>query len=314
MDTKKYICNICNKNYKSTQSLWNHKNKYHPKNPHFTHNLPTIYKDELQNTHILPTYNENNKKDKTICEYCNKNYSSYNSMNRHIQKCKIKEKALFENEELKKQNDELKKEYEEMKQSLDEMKTMMLEMMNNKCKMHPKTLQKLINSNNINSNNNITIINNNQINIIELGDENLNNVFSKEEKLKILKCGFGSLEEIIRYTHLNNNYLQFQNIIITNKRNNEAYMYSGGLKKFILVNKNDLLEELIIYRFDDLASFYEDNKNKLDKKLQTNLEKMFKLKDDDDYNKRKLEEFNIIIYNECNKELLKNECNLINKI
>jgi hypothetical protein len=31
---------------------------------------------------------------------------------------------------------------------------------------------------------------------------------------------------------------------------------------------------------------------------------MFKLKDDDEYSKRKLDEFNIIFYNECNKELL----------
>jgi|LakMenEpi03Aug12_release.lakeMendotaPanAssembly.Ray.scaffolds.fasta_scaffold5177334_1 hypothetical protein len=31
---------------------------------------------------------------------------------------------------------------------------------------------------------------------------------------------------------------------------------------------------------------------------------MFKLKDDDEYSKRKLDEFNIILYNECNKELL----------
>ena len=42
-----------------------------------------------------------------------------------------------------------------MKKSLDELKKIMLEMMNKKCKMHPKTLQKMIN--NTNSHNNITI-------------------------------------------------------------------------------------------------------------------------------------------------------------
>jgi len=173
--------------------------------------------------------------------------------------------------------------------------------------MHPKKLQKLINNNNnniTNSNNNNTIINN-QINIIQLGDENLNDVFSKDEKLKILKRGYASLEEIIRHTHLNNNYIQFQNIIITNKRNNEAYMYNTTLKKFILVNKKELLEDLFIYRFDDLAIFYDEHKKKLEPKLRINLEKMFKLKDDDDYNKRKLDEFNIIFYNESNKDLLR---------
>jgi hypothetical protein len=100
--------------------------------------------------------------------------------------------------------------------------------------------------------------------------------------------------------------MQFQNIIITNKRNNDAYMYNASLKKFILVNKTELLEDLLLFRFEDLSEFYEENKNKLEPKLRINLEKFFKIKDDDDYNKKKLEEFNILIYNECNKDLLKN--------
>jgi hypothetical protein len=82
-------------------------------------------------------------------------------------------------------------------------------------------------------------------------------------------------------------------------------MYNTTLKKFILVNKKELLEDLFIYRFDDLAIFYDEHKKKLEPKLRINLEKMFKLKDDDDYNKRKLDEFNIIFYNESNKDLLR---------
>jgi hypothetical protein len=86
--------------------------------------------------------------------------------------------------------------------------------------MHPKKLQKLINTNNShnnitnNTNNNLIINNNNQINIIQLGDENLNDVFSKEEKLKILKRGYSSLEEIIRHTHLNNDYMQLEPMVL----------------------------------------------------------------------------------------------------
>ena len=65
-----------------------------------------------------------------------------------------------------------------------------------------------------------------------------------------------------------------------------------------------MLEDLIGCRFEDLAIFYEEHQYKLEPKLRMNLEKMFKLKDDDEYSKRKLDEFNIIFYNECNKELL----------
>jgi hypothetical protein len=33
MSVKKYTCNICNKDYKSYKSLWNHKNKFHKSVP-----------------------------------------------------------------------------------------------------------------------------------------------------------------------------------------------------------------------------------------------------------------------------------------
>ncbi len=300
MENKKHICELCNKIYKTSQSLWNHKNKYHTKNdqkmtnyPPNTHNTPTFYPP---NTNInIENETTSKKTDQTVCKYCNKNYSCYNSLNRHLQICKEKEKKLME--------------YDELKKELEELKVMMLEMMNNKYKMHPKKMQKIINTTNnsntnTNSNNNVTI-NNNQINIIELGDEKLNDIFTKEEKLKILKRGYSSLEEIIRHAHLNKKYLQFQNIIITNKRNNDAYMYNSMLKKFILVDKIELLDNLIEYRFDDLSAFYDEHKNKLEPKLRINLEKMFELKDDDEYGKRKRDEFNILFYNESNKDLLK---------
>ena len=306
MDNKHNTCNICNKQYKTPQSLWNHKNKFHPKSDQ------EMTSEEPKNDHSMTNNDKLDKKitDKTICDYCNKKLSAYTHLRRHLKSCKIKQKTLVENEILKKEHEEMKKEHETMKKAFDELKNIMLEMMNKQYKMHPKKLQKLINNNNItnshnNNNNNITI--NNQINIIQLGDENLNDVFSKDEKLNILKRGYASLEEIIRHTHLNNNYIQFQNIIITNKRNNEAYMYNATLKKFILVNKKELLEDLLIYRFDDLAIFYDEHKKKLEPKLRINLEKMFKLKDDDDYNKRKLDEFNIIFYNESNKDLLRGD-------
>jgi ribosomal protein L19E len=101
------------------------------------------------------------KTENTICTYCNKKYSAYTHMRRHLKTCKQKLNAIKENEELK-------QEMEEMRQSLNELKKLMLDMINKKCKMHPKTLQKMINSNN-------TI--NNNIQYVELGDEELHKVF-----------------------------------------------------------------------------------------------------------------------------------------
>jgi hypothetical protein len=74
-----------------------------------------------------------------------------------------------------------------------------MEIINKKCKIHPKTLQKInkqlnIDNNGIINENNGTINNNNiTYNIIGLGHENLTDVFSKKEKLKILKHKYCSL-------------------------------------------------------------------------------------------------------------------------
>ncbi len=87
----------------------------------------------------------------------------------------------------------------------------MIEMMNKKYKMHPKTFQKMVNSNNF-SNNNITI--NNNIKIIEVGNENLHNVFTKQEKLMLLQKIGSPIENILRYTHLNDKYPQLEPTVL----------------------------------------------------------------------------------------------------
>jgi hypothetical protein len=149
-------------------------------------------------------------------------------------------------------------------------------------------IQKMIN--NTNSHNNITI-NNNNIKYIEIGNENLHTVFSVEEVMNILYKGRGALDEIVVYTHLNDKYPQFQNIIIPNVRSKNAYMYSKQLDKYILCDKNDILNELIEYRMTDLKGFYDGHGHKLDPKFKGYLEKLFSCyKDDKEYTKRKCKE------------------------
>ena len=314
MDSKKYTCYLCNKEYKTTQSFSNHNTRYHKNiSTIYPQNINTLSTSYPQNIHNLSTlYLEPKKTEQTVCIYCNKKLSCYKSLHRHLKTCK-------ENTNLKEENNELKKDNEEYKKLL-------LDLMNKQFKMHPKKLQKIINNtnnntntNNSNNTNNLTINNNiNSINIIELGDEELYKVFSKEEKLNILKSGYASLEEIIKHAHLNDSYLQFQNIIITNVRNNQAYVYNSKCGRFILCNKKELLEELIIYRMDDLVSFYDEHKHKLTPKLVKILEDMFNVKKrDDEYIDRKNREFNILFYNMCNKNLIKyknNELDMINEI
>jgi hypothetical protein len=308
MSVKKHTCNICNKDYKSSQSLWNHKNKIHnnEKNDdqNMTTNMTNTNHTVTNNDHIMTNneqiinniddIEEKNLTENTICKFCNKKLSAYTHLRRHLKTCKKKN-------DIEKENEELKKEMDEVKQSLEELKKIMLEMMNKKCKMHPKTLQKMIN--NTNSHNNITI--NNNIQYVEYGREDLDKVFSKKEKMKILSDMGSPLENIIKYTHLNDKYPQFQSIIITNAKGEQAYAYNQELNKFILCNKTELLEDLIVFRFDDLIDFYEQCKYNLSPKLRESLEKTFLLKDDIKCNKIRCNELNVIIYNQCNKDNIK---------
>ena len=125
METNKYTCNVCNKKYKTSQSLWNHKHTKHDNIHHIStqytpviDNLSTSYQ---HNDDILKEIPKIKKTDNTLCEYCNNNFSCYSSLHRHLKICKRK-------------NDiEKDKEITEMKKSLDELKNIMLDMMNKKC-------------------------------------------------------------------------------------------------------------------------------------------------------------------------------------
>ena len=168
----------------------------------------------------------------------------------------------------------------------------------------PKTLHKInkqLNGdhNTINENNNInkgTI--NNTYNIIALGHENLTDVFSKKEKLNILKYRFNSLSQLVEYAHFNDKYPQFKNILITNTQNNLAYKYDTKKKQFVAVNKDELLEDIVDERMCDINSFYEELEEELDTKTKEILDKVKdKIESDPAYKELKKQDIKLIIYN-----------------
>ncbi len=71
------------------------------------------------------------------------------------------------------------------------------------------------------------------------------------------------------------------------------------------MDKTKILENLIEYRFDDLQDFYDECKDKMEPDQRENLERLFLLKFDDKYYVNKSKEYNVIIYNECNKDNIK---------
>ena len=290
----KYKCIICDKYYKSKQSYWNHKNKFHSDDNHniikYNHPVnPPIMK-------YNPKMEGENERDgkKYFCKFCNKEFIHYQNRWRHQKKCENNEI-----DKLKKENQKLKEMFEKEIASLKEQ---LLETMNKNCKKHPKTLQKinrqLNNQYNNTQNNTNCIVNNNTINIIPLGQEKLTDILSSKEQKMILSKKQQSLNYLIEYVHFNNKFPQFQNIIVTNLKDNIAYKYDDNMNKFIATTKDELLEILMENRIIDIEDFYNFNIEKLNENTKNILNKFIdKIKNDDEYFDKKKSDIKLILYN-----------------
>jgi hypothetical protein len=261
-----FKCNICNKIYKSYQSLWNHNNKYHNTRQHQT---PQIND---------PTTQINTKK---MCKYCNKIFSRSDSKFRHEKTCVEKEsndkkleiKKLELQLELKKHEDNILKHQLKLQNSKKHDNVTLNKL--NKLLMRRNNLIKnsTVNSHNNTVNNNQQIINNN-FQIVGLGKEDIIETLTNKQKKLIMDSKYSSLEKIIEIVHCGS-YNQFKNIIITNMKDNYMYKYDEQVGHFVLSTKLDVVNSLIDYRMGDLEVIYNDflEKNKLDNKTKDAIEK-----------------------------------------
>jgi hypothetical protein len=246
-----YICKYCDNEYSSYQSRSNHYKKYHTKDSQNVLQIPP------KSSEIPPKSSENppkSSKNELCCEYCNKTFSRIDNYKRHMKdRCKNK-----------KNNDELKKE-------LEQVKNQMATLLNTKAKIHPKTLQKinnqLNNSNNTTNNttnntNNGTIVNNTINNTyVKFGKVELAKVLSEKQILTILNKPFFSLEEAITMVHFNKKLPEYNNIYITNMKDNLAYVFDG--KNFVSVRKNDIIAEMITNYAEEIEMSFDEKKDKM---------------------------------------------------
>jgi hypothetical protein len=284
---KKFICKICNKNYKSYQSLWNHNRKYHSNLNHNEQNMSISMS-------ILSDSEQNNKLFK--CEFCNKQYKHIQSKNRHQKKCTL----VYKNkcEILEKENKELKNKYKEHNTKIKELKDQLLEMMNKQCKMHHQTFNKIQNQLTNNFYSSVKNYNNFTFNIVQLGQEDLVNTLSKKEQLKVLNKKYKSLNYLVDYIHCNDKFPEFNNVIITNLQNNIAYKYDLDKQKFIAIKKNELIDDIIYYRMGDLEEFYDIHLNNLDTKTKNIITEIInKMDGNNKFINKKKNEIKLILYN-----------------
>jgi hypothetical protein len=189
------------------------------------------------------------------CIYCNKEYSSYNSMNRHVQTCKLKE------------NDTEKT---EMKKEIAELREMVSELIKNKSNII--TNNKITNNN---TNNNNGTINNNYITIVPFGKENFVEVTTEKEHLFILKQkGNDVIYKCIEMKHFNEKLPQFHNYVKTNNRTDDAKIYDDIVKDFKIVNNNEIVDDVIINAENDLEDMYNLHETKINNKQKDNVNRI----------------------------------------
>jgi len=85
----RYSCKICNKNYASASSIWNHNNKFH----NVLDNTSTIHRQYTDNTTTIQN------KSNYSCNFCNNKFTTRQAKNLHIKKyCKNKDIIVANNQ------------------------------------------------------------------------------------------------------------------------------------------------------------------------------------------------------------------------
>jgi hypothetical protein len=169
------------------------------------------------------------------CSKCNKLLANRHSRWRHEQSCKNKNEIDINiMKEIEKSKLETQKQLEDYKKEIEFLKNSIQKSL----KIHPKTLNKINNQ----LNNSGTI---NNITIIQLGHENLSDVLSEKQKKYILDRQAMSINHLVDLIHVSGKYKKFKNVYITNLQSTFAYKFDEKLNKFIAVNKNELLTDIV---------------------------------------------------------------------
>lgn len=248
------------------------------------------------NRELISSDNLTSDKDNIFeCEYCLKILSRQDSLKRHYKICKKKNDY-----DLRKEN---KRESKELKEEVYNLKQQLLELMNKNCKVHHKTFQKMQNQLNNNGTINNTI-NNNQlnINIVPLGLEEVAASLTDAEQQEVISKKASSILHLIKMVHFNDNLPQFKNVVITNCRNNIGYMYDKDIKKFIAIDKTELISNMLEYRADDIYDLIECQKDKMSEAITSYTSNYInELLDNERLKEEYLKKINYLVYNNTNQ-------------
>lgn len=227
--------------------------------PEVSSKINICLKSPPKSTKSPPNLHQNPPKCFLSCSYCNKSISRSDSLQRH-EKNRCKIKKIIDTEENNNQ------------------------IINN------------TNNGTINTNNG-TI--NNIVNIVPIGQENINNVLSNLEKKMILNCGvYSMLPKLVETIHCNKKYPQFQNFKITNLNNKYCHEFDAKKNEFKIVLKKKLMEKLVDYKRYELEEIFNSTPNIPDKAKQY-IDKIIDKIDNGDkkYINEIIDEIILLVYN-----------------
>jgi hypothetical protein len=135
-----------------------------------------------------------------------------------------------------------------------------------------------------------------------------------QQKQQILNCRLNSLEKLVEITHCGE-MNKFNNIIVTNLKDNYAYRYDAAKGYFVAVPKNSLLDNLVMLRVTDIEAIYDELKaaNKIDAKTKMIIQNFLDKMENEDtpvfendtkyenYKSFKIDNIKILLYNNQDK-------------
>ena len=265
-----YKCARCLKDFGLKSDYTRHINKKFPckENPQKSTFLP-------QKSTFLPqksTQIESNIDNKLKCNYCGKEFSRSDSLNRHISGyCKVKKANDDKMEKIMSALIELKESNKELKDSdkINKEKIAKLEEENTRYK------------NIINNTQNIGIQNNNTINvkILAYGKEDTSKITVNDYK-RILGRGMNSVPAFVEKLHFDKNTPENHNVYISNLRDEYVLMFDGKIWR--LNNRDEALQQLYEDKSDILETKFEELIERLDESTIKMFNRFLKIKDTDD--------------------------------
>jgi len=174
---------------------------------------------------------------KIECSYCGLNFSRKDILNRHLDRCKIKERIEKEKYEI----------YQELLKKMEK-----LENQNKVIIKDNGRLTTQLNHYEVNATNSCNINAVSNINLVAFGTEHLHNIITDNICKYMFNKGFQSVPKLIEYVHFNKNKPEQHNVFIPNMRDIYAMIYDGF--NWNLSHRNEVIDQL----FEDKLLFLEE--------------------------------------------------------